>query len=86
MNVRGHETKRTWLIKILSPILFAAPEVHLKSLEKMWIDKTIKAVPWKAFVGKLEREWAEFILYVSNQLITHPQTRGNIERLRQRYC
>jgi hypothetical protein len=64
-HVRGLEKRRTWLIRIISPILFSAPEVHLVSLEKMWIDKTIKAVPWKSFAGKLEREWAEYVLYVS---------------------
>ena len=64
-SVRGFDIKRSLLIRILSPILFCAPETHLVSLEKIWIDKTIKQVPWNSFLAKLERDWEQFILYVS---------------------
>ena len=65
-SIRVHVIKQTWLVQTLSPLLFFAPDVHLRSLQKMWIDKTIKAVPWKNFLDKLEREWEQFILYVRN--------------------
>ncbi|KAG5635306.1 hypothetical protein H0H81_011766 [Sphagnurus paluster] len=57
------QNKRSWLIVSLSPILFFAPEVHLRALEKVWIDGITRTVLWKEFVGKLYDEWQEFTLY-----------------------
>lgn len=55
--------RRSALINIFSPLLFLAPEVHLRGLEKIWVDEVMWEVPWKAFVQKLQGEWTEFILY-----------------------
>lgn len=49
----------------MSPILFYAPEVHLKGLERIYIDEVIKSNHWKNFIVKLEEDWVEYVLYVS---------------------
>ncbi|KAG6889437.1 hypothetical protein C0995_001205 [Termitomyces sp. Mi166 len=43
--------KRTWLIKTFSPFLFSAPNIHLESLNALWVDKiTLRARTWKASI------------------------------------
>ncbi|RDB29917.1 hypothetical protein Hypma_014083 [Hypsizygus marmoreus] len=55
--------ERSLLILALSPLFFFAPEVHLRSLEKMWVDEVIRNVSWTQFVNQLNAEWQEFTLY-----------------------
>ncbi|KAH9963109.1 hypothetical protein BJV74DRAFT_335849 [Russula compacta] len=57
----GH--KRTILIRLLSPILFYTPDVHLRELRKVWADELVIEEVWKDFMQKLVSEWVEFILY-----------------------
>ncbi|KAF9530151.1 hypothetical protein CPB83DRAFT_851059 [Crepidotus variabilis] len=57
--------KRTWLVKILSPILFSAPDVHLKLLRKMYVDGIMKHSVWETSVRKMNEEWQEFILFAT---------------------
>ncbi|KAI0044956.1 hypothetical protein FA95DRAFT_186460 [Auriscalpium vulgare] len=65
-SVYGERPKgRSWLITLLSPLLFYAPEVHLADIEKLWTDEIIVAVDWKKFIDKLLGEWREFILYAT---------------------
>jgi hypothetical protein len=45
-------------------VLFSAPEVHLKELEKLWTDEIIIETIWKSFMSKLLGEWEELILWV----------------------
>ncbi|KAI0631094.1 hypothetical protein C8Q77DRAFT_1062481 [Trametes polyzona] len=54
---------RTALITLLSPLFWNAPEVHLRGLEKIWVDGIITIQPWSGFIGRLLNEWQEFILY-----------------------
>jgi hypothetical protein len=61
-EVRG---TRSWLIHSLSPVLFYAPEYHLRTLEKMWIDGLTRETLWRQFTDRLNTEWQEMILYVS---------------------
>ncbi|KAI5120496.1 hypothetical protein M0805_000081 [Coniferiporia weirii] len=62
-SVRGNVYKpRSWLIKVLSPVLFYAPETHLATLEHLYIDDTIKIVRWKPFQKKLQDDWTSFVL------------------------
>ncbi|KLO09673.1 hypothetical protein SCHPADRAFT_554109 [Schizopora paradoxa] len=68
-SIRGNISKRTFLIRLLSPMLFYAPETHLTSLEKLFVDKVVKAHPWKTFVSKLEEDWIQYVLY-STVLLT----------------
>lgn len=64
-SVRGTQDEgRSWLLTILSFILFNAPGTHLERLERLWIDETIKGRLWKSFQSKLEKDWEGFVLYV----------------------
>ncbi|KAF8878915.1 hypothetical protein BD779DRAFT_1803491 [Infundibulicybe gibba] len=55
--------KHSYLIKILSPILFCAPDVHLNAMEELWVDKLTIKPHWTHFIGKLNEEWVEHITY-----------------------
>ena len=52
------------LITCLSPLLFLAPEVHLREMEKLWMDDVIIETVWKNFMTKLLAEWEDVILWV----------------------
>lgn len=58
--------QRTWLIKILAPILFSAPDVHLRLLRKTYVDGMLKLAVWDTSMKKMNEEWQEFILFVSS--------------------
>ncbi|KAF6764223.1 hypothetical protein DFP72DRAFT_416920 [Ephemerocybe angulata] len=65
-SVHGKKLRhKTLLIKVLSPLLFSAPDVHLKSLEKMWVDGIMHGAVWLESIKKLNDEWQEFILYAT---------------------
>jgi hypothetical protein len=49
---------------LLSPVLFCAPDVHLRALEKIWVDEMVNHVPWNALIQQLNSDWKEFTLYV----------------------
>lgn len=55
---------RTLLVTILSPVLFWAPNDHLRALEKIWVDNIVHHGPWIRFIEKLNTEWQDFILFV----------------------
>jgi hypothetical protein len=57
--------RRTMLMKIFSPLLFWAPDVHLQAFEKIWVDHLVHLGPWTEFITKLNTEWQEFIIVVS---------------------
>ncbi|KAG6836585.1 hypothetical protein H0H93_006421 [Arthromyces matolae] len=63
-----HKTKkdrRTLLIRIFSPLLFAAPDELLKSLKNHWVDQiTIKA-RWVKFYTKMNVQWGQHIVHSS---------------------
>ncbi|KZP26957.1 hypothetical protein FIBSPDRAFT_948929 [Athelia psychrophila] len=52
----------SWYLKIVEPFLFWGTEVHLVSLEKIWVDRTINIVGFRHFIGKLNEEWHYFII------------------------
>ena len=58
--------KRTWLVKTLSPILFSAPDIHLSSLQKMWVDGLVYKSIGEDAIEKLSEEWREFVFFVSS--------------------
>ncbi|KAI0306292.1 hypothetical protein B0F90DRAFT_1814217 [Multifurca ochricompacta] len=68
---QGDPRKPTKLIQILSPILFFAPDVHLRELQKVWTDEIIVEVIWKEFMQKLVSEWTELVLYSTVMLATN---------------
>ena len=59
--------ERSLLITCLSPLLFLAPEVHLREMEKLWTDEVIIETVWKSFMSKLLEEWDDVILWVGIQ-------------------
>jgi hypothetical protein len=59
--------ERSLLITILSPLLFLAPEVHLREMERLWTDEVIIETAWKNVMDKLLREWTDIILWVRIQ-------------------
>ena len=61
--------KRTKVFRLLSPILFFTPDVHLRELKKVWADELIIEEIWRNFMQKLVSEWMEFVLYVSGHSV-----------------
>ncbi|KIY66685.1 hypothetical protein CYLTODRAFT_411681 [Cylindrobasidium torrendii FP15055 ss-10] len=57
------DIRRTLLITVLSPILFFAPDVHVRSIQKIWVDGIINDAVFGSFIEKLTNEWQEFILF-----------------------
>jgi hypothetical protein len=60
--------ERSILISLLSPLLFLAPEVHLREMEKLWTDDIIIESVWKTFMSKLVSEWTDLILWVRSHV------------------
>jgi hypothetical protein len=56
-------------ISLLSPLLFLAPEVHLREMEKLWTDDIIIESVWKKFMSKLLGEWNDLILWVRSRCV-----------------
>ena len=59
--------EKSLFIMFLSPLLFLAPEVHLREVEKLWTDEVIIETVWKSFMKKLLAEWERVILWVRIQ-------------------
>ena len=47
----------SYLFKILSPILFRAPEAHLITLEELFMDKLIGIPYWTESYKRVNQEW-----------------------------
>lgn len=77
-SVYGTRTnQRTWFIKTISFFLFSAPDVHLKTLQKMWVDGIMHKAVWEASLNKLNDEWREFVLYATVVLNANVSFLGN---------
>ncbi|KAJ7432753.1 hypothetical protein B0H11DRAFT_2260100 [Mycena galericulata] len=50
------------LISIISPFLFFAPDVYLRSLQPAYVDRRVILRVWKPLIDKLNSEWQDFIL------------------------
>ncbi|KAI0918570.1 hypothetical protein AcV5_002523 [Taiwanofungus camphoratus] len=59
------KSSRSPLITLLSPLLFNAPEVHLRGLDSIWVDSIICILPWGQFIERLQTDWQEYILYAT---------------------
>lgn len=55
---------RSYLIKILSPILFSAPDVHLKAMDDLWVDRFALKSILSNFFDTLVEEWKSHAVYV----------------------
>ncbi|KAJ7591053.1 hypothetical protein C8J56DRAFT_934551 [Mycena floridula] len=58
--------KRSLLITLLSPLLFSAPDVHYRSLQKIWVDRLVHSGAWAQFMNKLNSEWCATVLLTAN--------------------
>ncbi|KAF9051549.1 hypothetical protein BJ165DRAFT_1608348 [Panaeolus papilionaceus] len=56
---------RTWLIKTVSPFLFLAPEVNLRTLQKMFVDQLVNKPLFERSMKKLNDEWQEITLFAT---------------------
>jgi hypothetical protein len=56
---------RTCIIKILSPLLFFGPEIHIRKLVKISVDSLVRTHDWDKLLAELTDDWKEFTLYVS---------------------
>jgi hypothetical protein len=61
-TIHGSKHQRSFLIQLLSPLLFSAPDIHLKSLELILVDRIVRLGSWNCFIRKLNSEWSEFTL------------------------
>lgn len=55
--------KRSLILAILSPLLFYAPDIHLRNIEDVWIDRMVLQDHWKDFIAKMVHEWEGLVLY-----------------------
>ncbi|KAJ7822197.1 hypothetical protein B0H14DRAFT_2370890, partial [Mycena olivaceomarginata] len=62
-SVYGYEPKRSYIIIILSPLLFNAPLHHLRSIEVVNMDQIINYSSWNKLITALRSEWQELVLY-----------------------
>ncbi|KAF9051550.1 hypothetical protein BJ165DRAFT_896597 [Panaeolus papilionaceus] len=56
---------RTLLIKTVSPFLFLAPEVTLRTLQKMFVDGLVNKPLFERSMKKLNDEWQEIIIFAT---------------------
>ncbi|KAF9475279.1 hypothetical protein BDN70DRAFT_924099 [Pholiota conissans] len=63
--------KRTWLVKTLSPILFSAPDIHLRNLQKMWVDGIMHKSVWEQSIKNMNEEWHGFLLLACVMLLAN---------------
>ncbi|KAH6917975.1 hypothetical protein BKA70DRAFT_1175313 [Coprinopsis sp. MPI-PUGE-AT-0042] len=65
-TVYGIMNKRaSWLVKLLSPLLFFAPDIHLRNFHAVSVDGNIQGAVWVKGNETLNAEWQEFILYAT---------------------
>jgi len=55
-------TPRPMLVIIFVSLLFKAPDIHLRSLEKIWVDSVVHDRPWDEFAKQLRNDYQEFSL------------------------
>ncbi|KAJ7497344.1 hypothetical protein FB451DRAFT_1211066 [Mycena latifolia] len=59
------QDKRSRLMSIISPILFYAPNDHLRNLGKIWVDKIAAKQEWIKLISKSTSEWAEHTAFAT---------------------
>ncbi|KAJ7584693.1 hypothetical protein C8J56DRAFT_951613 [Mycena floridula] len=64
-SVHGEVPGRTLLFRLLSPLLFSAPESHKHTLDNIFVDDLVSSQEYTAFVDNLTAEWREVVLYAT---------------------
>jgi hypothetical protein len=55
----------TYLIRVLSPLLFFAPDTHYKTLNDLYVDTMINHVLWNKFIEIAKEDWRDLTVMVS---------------------
>ncbi|KAJ4490178.1 hypothetical protein J3R30DRAFT_3360973 [Lentinula aciculospora] len=55
--------RRPWWMRSLSPALFSAPDLYYRILSTLWVDSLVHEAAWADFVGKMNEEWQQVILF-----------------------
>ncbi|KAJ6586976.1 hypothetical protein DFH09DRAFT_1142160 [Mycena vulgaris] len=63
------QDRRSWLMSVLSPILFYAPDTYLYNLDKIWVDNIAAKEPSINWISKLTTEWTEHTAFVCAVLV-----------------
>ncbi|KIM46860.1 hypothetical protein M413DRAFT_264641 [Hebeloma cylindrosporum] len=59
------ERKKTFIIKIVSPLLLFGPESHIRKLTEMSVDSLVRRHDWDKLLADLTNDWKEFALYAT---------------------
>ncbi|KAJ7783234.1 hypothetical protein B0H16DRAFT_1496050 [Mycena metata] len=59
------QDNHSWLMKILSWLLFNAPQVQLIGFDRIWVDEIAAREPWIRQIEKLTSEWAEHTTFAT---------------------
>ncbi|KAI5988840.1 hypothetical protein F5J12DRAFT_865135 [Pisolithus orientalis] len=60
---RNHRLRTSFLLHLLSFLLFGAPWRYVETLRGVWVDETVNLPRWKAFVARVIDEWGGFTIY-----------------------
>lgn len=63
-SVYDNRLKRSPAISLISILLFSSPDVHLRSLNKTFVDGVMNKAIWDKYIEKLRHEWQAITLYV----------------------
>ena len=47
----------TYLFLWLSPLLFYMPDVYIRKIREMYVDRTVNEEPWNKFWEEMRRDW-----------------------------
>ncbi|KAJ7439702.1 hypothetical protein B0H11DRAFT_2354990 [Mycena galericulata] len=64
-SVYGASPKRHYWMVLLSPLLFNAPNRHLRDLRAIFMDELVSQLSWKRLMEKVLLEWQDMTLYGS---------------------
>ncbi|KAJ7500743.1 hypothetical protein B0H11DRAFT_2225139 [Mycena galericulata] len=64
-SVYGASPKRRYWMVLLSPLLFNAPNRHLRDLRAIFMDELVSQLSWKRLMEKVLSEWQDMTLYGS---------------------
>ncbi|KAJ7045570.1 hypothetical protein C8F04DRAFT_1065334 [Mycena alexandri] len=59
------QDSHSWLMKILSRLLFNAPQVQLIGFDRIWVDEIAAREPWIKQIERLTSEWAEHTTFAT---------------------
>ncbi|KAJ7254805.1 hypothetical protein C8J57DRAFT_1136818 [Mycena rebaudengoi] len=64
-SVFGTVPRRSFVIRLVSPLMFKAPLSHLQSLENLYVDELVSHDQWDRITERLCTEWQELTLYAT---------------------